>query len=45
MCFVNLTTLNTAPYYLVGLPVFAKVIATNAYGDSEPSLIGSGASI
>jgi hypothetical protein len=45
-CQVSLDTLKSAPYNLVqGDSVQAKVISVNIYGDSQESIIGSGALI
>lgn len=45
-CAIPLTTLITAPFNLAqGASVNARVVATNAYGDSEISIMGSGATI
>ena len=38
-----MSSLTTQPYYLLlGYKVYIKVLATNAYGDSEISLPGAG---
>jgi hypothetical protein len=45
-CTIPVTTLRTSPYSLEwGSSVYAKVIATNTYGDSLESLEGNGAVI
>jgi hypothetical protein len=46
LCSIPLTTLIEAPYSLTLLnSVYAKIVATNYYGDSEESLSGNGAKI
>jgi hypothetical protein len=46
ICTIPVTTLRTTPYSLEwGSNVYAKVIATNAYGNSDESLAGNGAII
>jgi hypothetical protein len=45
-CTIPVTTLRITPYsHEWGSSVFAKVIATNAYGNSDESLAGNGAII
>ena len=45
-CTIDLSTLTAAPFSLqLADPVIAKVVAQNAYGDSDPSEPGSGAVI
>lgn len=45
-CVIPVATLRSAPFSLDwGTSVFAKVVATNAYGDSEASDAGNGAVI
>ena len=46
LCSIPLTTLIEEPYSLTLLnSVYAKIVATNYYGDSEESLSGNGALI
>ena len=43
-CFINLSTLIASPYSLEGGDdIYAKVSATNAYGESNQSTEGLGA--
>jgi hypothetical protein len=45
-CSISFVTLNAAPYSLiVGSIVYVRVTATNSFGESSFSLIGSGAVI
>jgi hypothetical protein len=45
-CAIPISTLKAAPYLLPwGSHVYAKIIATNAYGDSLESEAGDGAQI
>jgi len=45
-CTIPASVLHDAPYSLAwGSPVYAKVMATNVYGDSEISLEGNGGTI
>jgi hypothetical protein len=45
-CLVNLSTLTSVPYNLVkDESVYVKIIAVNAYGQSDYSEFGNGAVI
>jgi hypothetical protein len=45
-CTVPVTTLMTAPYnFDWGASIYAKIVATNEYGDSQESVAGNGAII
>jgi hypothetical protein len=45
-CTIPVAALRTSPYSLEwGSSVYAKIIATNAYGNSDDSLAGNGAMI
>jgi hypothetical protein len=45
-CIIPVSTLKASPFLLAwGTPVYAKVLATNAYGNSAFSPVGSGNNI
>lgn len=46
MCIINLSTLTASPFNLVqNEPISVKVTATNTYGESVNSTVGTGAAI
>jgi hypothetical protein len=46
MCIINLTTLTASPFNLVqNETISVKIIATNNYGDSANSTVGTGGAI
>jgi hypothetical protein len=45
-CTVPLSALTASPFFLtMGMSVYVRVVAYNAYGDSAASVVGNGALI